>query len=156
MLAQILDIRNYVFSVYSLPLFLASIATTAMGAYVLFKIHASHHGFKFFLFTSCLTLWYGSFGMACATTDAQVALWWFKLGDIGVILIPVTNFSFISAITLREKKHRRLINGAYFIAFLFILSVLFSGLLCKGVKSFFWGYYVSYGPLGIPLVFFSS
>jgi PAS domain S-box-containing protein len=154
MLGQILEIKNYAFSVYSLPLFFACTAATLMGGYVLFKIHASHHGFKFFLFTSALSLWYGSFGMACSTADAALSLWWFKLGNIGVILIPITNYSLISAITLREEQDRRFIKGAYLISFLFILSTLFSSLLIKGLKWFFWGYYPQYGLLGAALIIF--
>ena len=154
MLRQLLEINNYAFSVYSIPLFFASIAATLMGGYVLFKIHASHHGFKFFLFTSALSLWYGSFGMACSTGDAALALWLFKLGNIGVILIPITNYSFISAITLREEQDRRFIKVAYLVSFLFILSTLFSSLLIKGLNRFFWGYYMQYGVLGAPLIIF--
>ncbi len=154
MLGQILDIRNYAFSVYSLPLFFASIAATLMGVYVLVKIHASHHGFKFFLFTSALSVWYGSFAMSCSTADAALSLWWFKLGNIGVILIPITNYSFISAITLREDQDRRFIKVAYLISFLFIGSTLFSSLLIKGLKRFFWGYYMQYGLLGAALIIF--
>jgi two-component system cell cycle sensor histidine kinase/response regulator CckA len=154
MIEQILDIRNYSYSVYSLPLFLTSVAATIMGGYVLLKMHISHHGVKFFIFTSCLSLWYGSFGMALCSTNAALSLLWFKVGNTGVILIPITNYSFITTIIERRKKNRAFIRGAYLVSFLFILSTLFSNLLIKSVKPFFWGYFMQYRPFGFALVIF--
>jgi len=125
-----------------------------MGVYVLLRAHVSRHGFKFFLFTSVLSLWLTSFGMAYCSLDAGLSLWWVKLANTGVILIPVTNYSFARTIAQREGHNRRFIIVAYIISFLFILSTLFSSLLVKGVKPFFWGNYMQYGPLGIPLIIF--
>lgn len=154
MIGQILNIRNYAFSVYSLPLFLTTIAAILMGGYVFVRIHTSTLGFKFFLFAVSITLWLISFGIAYCTTDAELALWWFKLGLTGVVLIPITNYAFIISIAQKKDKHRWFMIGAFLISFIFVFFTLFSNLVAKGLKPFFWGYYPQFSILGIPLIIF--
>src|SRR5208337_822890 len=154
MIGQILDIRNYAFSIYSLPTFLIGIATTLMGGYVFIRIHTSKIGFRFFMFTSALTLWQISFGMSYCSTGTALSLWWSRLAVTGVVVIPVTNYSFVASIVQINDKNRWFLKAAYVISFILGFSTLFSNALVKGVSPFFWGYYPQFGVLGIVLLIF--
>jgi len=129
-------------------------AVTGMGVYVLLRVHVSRHGFKFSLFTSVLSGWLISVGLAYCSRYADMSLFWLKVANSFVILIPVTNFSFVTAIAQREENTRLFKNVAYVVSFLFILATFLTSLLVTGEKEFFWGRYMQYGTLGIAFILF--
>ncbi len=154
MFEQIIDIRNFGYSVSHLQSLFTAFITILMGGYVLFKLQLSKVGFKFLLFTASIALWHSAFYMAYCNKSPEVALFWFRVGLFGVVLIPVTNYSLLTTILRIDDKKRLFLKIGFLISFILVLFTLFSDLVVKGVKTFFWGYYPSFNILGMAVILF--
>lgn len=123
-----------------------------MGLYVLAKTHISRPGITFFLFTATIGIWHGTFFVGYCSINAEVAVWWYRLGLASVALIPVANYAFISSVLQTKEIMRWAVRGVYLISGLLSIFTLFTDLVVKEAKAFSWGYFPQFDVLGVVLV----
>lgn len=139
---------------YALPPTITSILFTGIALFVYLKNKQSKLNITYSLFCLAIFLWMFPFSMIYWCKNQAYAYMWAKLGFIGVILIPVTMFHFVT--TFLEHNYKKYISILYYSVIPIILGGVFTKVFYKGVKEHFWGFYPSAGILYfIPLTQFS-
>jgi len=96
------------------------------------------------LFSFSVALWgFGSYGIGLANYP-ESAIWWWKIGYIGVIFIPVFFTHFVYKFLELSKKW--LIKLIYFFGFIFSIADLFSNLFIGNVQFLFNQFYYISAP----------
>ncbi|HWC50335.1 MAG TPA: ATP-binding protein, partial [Nitrospira sp.] len=109
----------------------------------------------FLMLCVSIALWLSATSIALCATDAETALNWFKLDNVGVMYISVAFYGFSAEFL--ELQRRRSIRIGYGLATLMAGAVLFRQDFVQGVNRFWWGYFPQWGPASVPffLIFFS-
>jgi len=146
---------TYYINVHAIPMFLMGIVTLALGFLVYRSNKASAAHRHFLMLCASIALWLDATSIALCATDAESALRWFKLDNVGVMYISVAFYSF-SAEFLQLQRHRSIRIG-YALATLMAAAVLFRQDFVVGVNRFWWGYFPQWGPASLPffIIFFS-
>ena len=154
MLKEFLDSANYSMNPYSIPMFITAVLVLLLGIYVLIQDNAIVNK-SFFMLTFSAFIWQAGIGLMYLMNDTGTILIFYKLFTfLGVVVIaPGIYFLTIASLGILEEKKRFLIAG-YVIAFAFYIGSLLTDSLVRGVDDHFWGYYLLYGPLSIPFLFF--
>lgn len=129
---------------YSIFPLLSSLFVLFLGVFVFVNkyhsiVNRAFIRLLFFLFT-----WLLSYGISYITTTEQQALFWLKIGYIGVILIPVS-FYHVTYAFLDLRSHKKILIFLYSISLLFIYLLYSTDYLINGVYKYFWGYYPKAG-----------
>ena len=124
---------------------LIGILCAALGVLTLFKGKKSIH-YIWALFSFSVALWgFGSYKIGIANNPESAILWW-KIGYIGVILIPVFFTHFV--IAFLELKKRWVIISAYVFGITFLIANFYDGLFIDKVRfSFSQFYYLASPPI---------
>ena len=146
---------TYYINVHAIPMFLMGIVTLALGFLVYRSNKASAAHRHFLMLCASIALWLDATSIALCATDAESALHWFKLDNVGVMYISVAFYGF-SAEFLQLQRHRSIRIG-YALATLMAAAVLFRQDFVVGVNRFWWGYFPQWGPASLPffIIFFS-
>lgn len=149
------DPSVYQFDAHSLPVLGVGVLLFALGFFVNLQERASALGLWYLAFSWSVGTYCLGAGFSYATLDAQYALAWERFAHVGVSLIPGAFFS-VTALIL--GKVRRYFRFSVAIVLVSVGMALASGWTDLVVVSNFvvpWGYYPSYGMLGIVnLIFF--
>ncbi len=139
---------------YALAPTITSVLFTGISLFVYLKNKQSRLNITYSIFCLAIFLWLFPFSMMYWCKDHIYAYMWAKIGFIGVILIPVTMFHFVT--TFLENKYKKYVPILYYSVIPIILGGIFSKVFYQGVKEHFWGFYPSAGVLYfIPLTQFS-
>ena len=146
---------TYFINVHAIPMFLMGIVTLTLGllVYRSNKQSAAHR--HFLVLCASIAVWLDATSIALCSTDADTALRWFKLDNVGVMYISVAFYGF-SAEFLQLRRRRSIWIG-YALATLMAGVVLFRQDFVQGVHRFWWGYFPQWGPASLPffIIFFS-
>ena len=146
---------TYFINAHAIPMFLMGIVTLTLGllVYRSNKQSAAHR--HFLVLCASIAVWLDATSIALCSTDADTALRWFKLDNVGVMYISVAFYGF-SAEFLQLRRRRSIWIG-YALATLMAGAVLFRQDFVQGVHRFWWGYFPQWGPASLPffLIFFS-
>jgi signal transduction histidine kinase len=136
-------------------MFLMGMVTLALGFLVYRSNRESAAHRHFLMLCASIALWLDATSIALCATDAETALVWFKLDNVGVMYISVAFYGF-SAEFLQLQRQRSIWVG-YGLATLMATAVLFRHDFVEGVHRFWWGYFPRWGPASAPffLIFFS-
>ena len=115
---------------YMVPSFIAGIISLILGFYALIKNPKERATQVFFLMMMGIVIWSLTPLIIEAQTTPEDALFWAKISNIGLLLIPVTLFHF-SFIFRREKPIR-----FYKIAIVYVIAILMI-ILLLGTNFFF-------------------
>lgn len=155
-LQDILSSQNYAGSLFSLPDFTTAFLVLMLGSVVLAKGSLSRISVAFYLTTLTMGLWLVCFGVMYSAKTAEVALFWARLGYLGVALIPSTCYDFAIRVTSLEERYRQTSLLFWALSAFFLTTAIFSDRFIFSMRLYFWGYYPQYGPLGsLFLIFFS-
>src|SRR3989344_3594655 len=102
-------------------------------------------------FTFSVSLWgFGIYKIAISTVQSDAIFWW-KVAEVGVILIPVLLFHFI--IEFLELKERRAVFLVYFLSLIYIVLNIFTNYYVSGVRyAFNQLYYITANPVFISFI----
>jgi len=127
----------------------------SMGIFVFLKDKTSKTNRVFGLFCLSVFTWLFMFSLMYLSPDSKTALFWARLGDIGIIFLPIWAYYFIIVILNRDRKPFSTIFVVFCLLAAPILVLSQTKYLLSGIKHFFWGYYPIAGPLyWIPISFF--
>jgi two-component system, NtrC family, sensor kinase len=146
---------TYFINLHAIPMFLIGIVTLALGFLVYRSNRQSAAHRHFLMLCASIALWLDATSIALCSTDADTALRWFKLDNVGVMYISVAFYGF-SAEFLQLKRRRSIWIG-YGLATLMAGAVLFRQDFVEGVNRFWWGHFPQWGPASVPffIIFFS-
>ncbi len=124
---------------YSIPPLMSGFLVLILGFYVFLNKRKAALNVIFLAITIAVSIWLVSYSVAFSCLAPRRALFWSRIGYLGVTVIPVLTFHF--HIEFIKKKPIKLLMIP-----LYCLSLLFFGLaqtdyFLKEPKLFFWGYY---------------
>jgi len=138
-------ISHHINNFFLLPL-LTSYLLLALFVFVISKNFRSLVNISFSLIVICAASWLYSYSKAYQSLEIQSALFWFKLGYLGIIFLPITYFQF-TTILLKIKSMRWLIFLNYLVGFVLCALVLKTNLLINGLYNYSWGFYPKAGKI---------
>src|SRR6476646_1739096 len=146
---------TYFINVHAIPMFLMGIVTLALGFLVYRSNRQSPAHRHFLALCASIALWLDATSIGLCAVDAERALGWFKLDNVGVMYISIAFYGF-SAEFLQLQRRRSIWIG-YALATLMAGAVLFREDFVAGVHRFWWGYFPQWGPASAPffIIFFS-
>lgn len=154
MMHLILNPIHYHFSFYALgPLCVGSLMAV-FGIAVRIRERGSTESSAFLGMLISGAVWLIGYGMAYLAKHEFAALWWVKVGHIGVCLIPSTIFLFALTIVKRAPAFRLYIWASFLFSALFIFEIIATDQFISGLYSYFWGYYAHYSRVSIIFLFF--
>ena len=131
---------------YAVPPLITAFIILSIGLFVLHKNHRSKTNRTFAFFCFSLTWWLLSYSGVYLSKDEAHALFWGRIGFIGIIFIPILAYHFVISFLNLERK--KVLKWLY-LASLPSLLLSHSQYIYKGVKLHFWGYYPEAGSLYI-------
>ena len=148
---------SYYLNPYAFPLFVTSFLVILFGLYVFIQDN-NPVSRSFLLLTISAGVWQAGIGILYLSKDTLQIISFYKVFTfLGVVTIaPGIYMLTVSSLGLLESKKRFIVMN-YIIALIFYILSLTTDWLAVGVKEYFWGRYVLYGPLSFPfLIFFSA
>lgn len=146
---------DYAINVHAIPMLLMGLVTLGLGllVYRSNRRSAAHH--HFLILCVSIALWLTATSVGLCSTRPEIALWWFRLDNVGVMFISVAFYAF-SAEFLRLSRPWS-IRLAYGLAAGLALAVLSRHDFVAGVQHYRWGYFPQWGLASAPffLVFFT-
>jgi len=138
--------------IYSIPLFITSIFVVSFGLLVFFKNPTNKLNRLFCLSSLSVSLWSFGYGLLYYTDNAEHALFYARLGYIGVVFMPTLFCHFVMEFLRSENKPFLYIS--YSLSTIFLIVSRYK-IFLDGCYLYFWGYYPKAGPLySIFIVFF--
>lgn len=124
---------------YSIPPLMSSVLVFVLGFYSGIRKSRFSLNRIFFAITCAVTVWLASYSISFSCHDPQRALFWSRIGYIGVVCLPVLSLHFHLQF-IKKRPTKTLIIPLYSLSVLFaVLSQ--TNYFLKGPKLFFWGYY---------------
>jgi PAS domain S-box-containing protein len=145
---------EYTFSFYAIPPFITSVAVLVFGLAVLVYERFSLVGRLFLFMTFSAATWLFGFSISYLASMEETALWWIKVGYIGVTFIPVGVYHFTVGVLQIDQKVRWSVRLCYAISTLFLILVFTSTQFIMGVKSYRWGLSPLLGWIGYPFILY--
>ena len=149
------DASTYFLNVHAIPMFLMGLITLTLGFLVYRSNRQSAAHRHFLMLCASIALWLDATSIALCTIDADTALRWFKLDNVGVMYISVAFYGFSAEFL--ELQRRRSIWIGYALATVMAGAVIFRHDFVAGVHRYWWGYFPQWGPASMPffVIFFS-
>jgi len=122
-------------------------ATSLFMSALMFSLARTVQNMVWGFFCLAVFCWGFMFYFIASTQDASVALLWWKISHIGVILIPVLFMQFVYAFT--RKMNPWLLISTYALGLFFLYTDLFTSSLIS-VKMSPWGFYFNHGGIFYP------
>lgn len=133
--------------------FIVSLLCLSFGFFVLFRNKKRRLNRLFFSLCFSVFIWAFGYSLMYNTKDSYPqALFWARLGYLGVVFIPVFTYHYIITF-LDLKRSPLLIISVYLLGVIFLL-VSRTNLFLHSGFTYFWGYYPKAGPLYIYFVLF--
>ena len=156
MLSQVLDPGSYTFSLYSLPTAVAAGSILLLGLLVLAREARSPVSNAFLLVTLSVAIWLFCTSWVYSAQNEAVALWWAKTAYLGVPFIAPATYQFTVIFLGIYDRYLNIVRLAWLGSILFAFAALATDVLVHHVILYPWGYYGSYGWLGLPFIAFFS
>ena len=123
-----------------LLMFLTSGLVLLFNQLVYFKNRKSKVNQSFSIFGIFIFIWLFCFSIAYVSVNSDNKLFWFKMGYLGIIFIPISFYSFIFHLMNRNNDWL-VVKINYLIGLSFIFLHLTNAPLVIGLYKFPWGYY---------------
>jgi PAS domain S-box-containing protein len=152
MLASVLNPASYRFNPYAIPNFATAAAILLLGLIVLVRERASVVSRLFFLVTLTTGLWLFCFSWLYCAVKPDVAIWWTKVGHLGIVLIPSSVYHFTLSEVNLYSQNTKLAWTSLAVSLLFFTAILWTDVFITGLYRYDWGYYTQYGWLSFPFL----
>ena len=158
MLKDLLNLMNYRFNPFAIPVLLVSILIFTIGIFVFRQNRRSSLNISFFLISLTTGFWLFTVSFVYLCRIPDLAIYFYRYFTFfGVVNIMPSLLFFSSAWLGDIRRKRNFIIANYLISFIFYLLAVFTDKMISpdSMRYYFWGYYPIYKPLSIPfLVFF--
>jgi diguanylate cyclase (GGDEF)-like protein/PAS domain S-box-containing protein len=141
-------------SFYALPTLFTAAAILVLGAVVMVTNHRSRTAWRFLVLTLACGIWLGCFSAMYLSADPGAAERWARAAYLGIPAIPAAIYHFAVAETRAERQRRAALIASWGLAAAFSVAALFSGYWITGVHRYAWGFYPSFGVLGLPFLLY--
>lgn len=142
------------------PLALEALVTAclifSLGILAVVRERGSAASLSFFKLIGTLGLWLFGFAWMYASSDADSAYWWAKIGYIGITLIPAAAFEFSTLMMQDLQKVKKTCQTLWATSFLFLVVILASDFQFGSMYRYDWGFYPRYHITSIPFVLYFS
>jgi PAS domain S-box-containing protein len=146
---------NYTLNPYAIPLLVVALLSLAASSMGLIRERTSKISITLFVLGCFVSLWFFAFAwMYLARTEAT-ALWWAKAAYLGVPFIPTAIITFTVSVLNTYRRDKAILSVGWILSLAFSILAVRTDLLIRGVHHYWWGYYSSYGKLGIPFLTFA-
>jgi len=152
----IFDSGSYANTVTAWAPRIASFLILALGAYVFWRERASRIGIQYFLFEIAVFAYLFAVSFQMASLDPDVAMFWARTTQIGVLLMYPTVYQFGVVFIGYEQKKRNFVIAAWILAGVFILINVTTDLYINEMYQYWWGRYVKFGWLPTSYLSLSS
>ena len=140
-------------SIFVIGPFLVSLLTLFFGTFAFFINKKAKLNRLFYLL--CISVFVWSFGYAQmynTKNNYPLALFWARIGYVGVVFIPVFTYHYI--VTFLSLKRRQITILSTYLLGVCFLFISRTDLFLNSGFHYFWGYYPKAGPLYIFFVMF--
>jgi PAS domain S-box-containing protein len=131
-----------------------ALGLVVLGIFALIREQGSHVSVVFFVLTMSMGVWLFAFAWMYSAIDVHLAMWWAKVGYVGVVCIPAAVYHFSSLILLDYEKVRKRILVAWMLSACFITLILTTNIVVGSLEHHPWGYYPRLGVANIPFVLY--
>ncbi|HKP51356.1 MAG TPA: diguanylate cyclase [Chloroflexia bacterium] len=154
MIAQLFDTASYTFSPYSVPSLVAAAAVLLLASLVLFREHVSGVSISFLFLTLAVGVWLFSYSWMYSATTEAAALWWARVGHLGVLFIAPAAYQFSVVVLGSYSRHRLSVRATWLLSVFFYVATFSADAVVGGVYKYSWGYYPKYDQLGLAFMLF--
>lgn len=148
------DSPHYLLTAQALLTGAAAFATWLLGVVVVVRERGSQISRKFCVMTCAVSLWLAAFACMYGADEARIAVWWCKIGHIGVLVIPAAVYHFTVTVLRITLRRRWGVMAGWALSGAFVLTMLSTDWLVSGVRPYWWGYYTQYDWLNLPFLAF--
>ncbi len=143
----------YSFSPYAIPTALTTLLMLVSSIGVISR-RVSRASVAYCVLTTVMAVWLLAFTMMYLSVDARTALFWVRVGYLGIPLIAPAVYHFTVEILRLEKRSIPVAFGWLF-GVMFSVLAMTSDSLIAGVSRFWWGFYPRFNTLGsVPFIAF--
>ncbi len=142
------DPEHYLFTHHALAVLAVGAGALCLGIFVLVNERGSRIALQFSSLQASISLWLLPYGMAYASRQEATAFGWFRIGSLGVLILPVSMIILTATVINREREFRWLIRICAAASALFCGSLLTTDLFIPGLQHYSWGVYPAYGWVG--------
>lgn len=142
------DLSAYAFNPHALPIAFIGVLSLCLGILTQFssRVAAAHR--HFLVLCSSIAVWLLATAGGLLARSPELALWWFRLDNVGVMFISVAFYAFSAEfLELRRPLSIRL---GYALASVLAAIVLLSDHFVVGVHRYWWGLWPAWGPYSLP------
>ncbi len=132
----------YQFNIHAIPPLITAILSFILGIFVLKSNIKSMVNRLFFLLCLTACIWQFGFFMVYSSTNTNIALFWVRIGYLGVIFIPPIFLHFL-VLFFKSKKYKKFILLSYIYSTIFFFLTRTNYFL--DVQKYYWGYYTKGG-----------
>ena len=151
----VLDIGSYHLAPHAIACALAGAVALAFGVVVSVRQRRYRVGRLFGVITLPIAWWQFSYALMGMADSSEVALFWARVGYLGIPLIAPAAYHF-SAVLLRLYERRKfVIWTGWALALVFAAIGFFTNLIIIAVEKQPWGYYSLFGPGGTSFLAFT-
>lgn len=151
MISNIFNINNYSFNIFAVPVATVGFSMIGMGIFILKRNCVHKTNISFSLVCLSVSIWLIATALGTLSINKEIAKFWFKIDNFGVMFISVNVYFFISSF-LKLRRLKSIILG-YSIAFVLAILTLFTNLLVVDSKEYFWGFFPIWDVLAYPALF---
>jgi PAS domain S-box-containing protein len=154
LLQTLLSPQSYSHNLYALPPFIAAIVVLLLGVAVFAREQNSRAARQYFIHVGTCVVWLLGYSAMYRSAVPEVALWWARVGLIGVAFFHIAVLHFGAVMLGREHRARWLIRAGWLGSALFLwIGWTRTGIFSE-VHRYFWGYYPQYNVLGVAFTVF--
>lgn len=154
-MTSFLDAVHYSFNPYAIPMAFAASAVLGLGLTLLIAESRSAIHVWFCVMALTIGLWLTAFALLYCAVDAGTGLRWAKLAYVGVACMPSAIYQFtIAVLHPRSGGSLRLARISWLLSAVFLIAIINTDWLVRGLYRYWWGYYPQYGWLSLPYLAF--
>ncbi|MEO5702819.1 MAG: EAL domain-containing protein [Gammaproteobacteria bacterium] len=148
------ELINYNYNAYAIPMAVTTALVLFLGLWVLVRERKSPDSILFFLLSFVISIWFFAFTWMYCATNAATALAWAKAAYTGIPLIPAAIYHFSVSVLQLYQRRKILVWLSWVLAILFSVLIVGTDALISQVYHYWWGFYPSYGKLGVAYLTF--
>lgn len=148
------DPSAYFLNFYAVPPFISAVFLLTLAIVVLIREKMSPVSLTFALLVMSGVIWLGSYAGILSAREEAVAVYWIRVENAGVVLIPTFFLFFALVLAQKLYRYRVLLWGGFSISYFYLVVTSCTNAFVAGAHDYPWGYFTRYGPLAAPFFAF--
>lgn len=143
------QLDNYAYNPFAMPHLFAASAVLVVGISALIRERESRALLAFTITALCIFCWMLGSALSYLAQDVGTAAYWVKVAIAGTIFVPAAVHFFAAAVVNKHEVIKWRLGFLFGISFALLTALLSTPLYVEAVTLRPWGYYPSYGPIGV-------